>query len=88
MTVTSKGFKVGPYRLYSNSIRVEAYTPAQLQHGTGGPPVVAMMMQAQELEQELTGMQTQHCEELEREIIEGIGHKGTGAVVQYIGIKA
>ena len=67
---------------------LEAYTPAQLQHGTGGPPVAAMMMQADELQQELTGMQVQTCEELEREIVEGIGHKGTGAVVQYIGNKA
>ena len=67
---------------------LEAYTPAQLQHGTGGPPVAAMMMQADELQQELTGMQVQACEELEREIVEGIGHKGTGAVVQYIGNKA
>ena len=75
--------------LVANGVLVlEAYTPAQLQHGTGGPPVAAMMMQAQELEQELTGIQTQTCEELEREIVEGIGHKGTGAVVQYIGIKA
>ena len=69
-------------------LMLEAYTPAQLQHGTGGPPVAAMMMQAEELQQELTGMQAQTCEELEREIIEGIGHKGTGAVVQYIGNKA
>ena len=67
---------------------LEAYTPAQLQHGTGGPPVAAMMMQSDELQQELIGMQVQSCAELEREIIEGVGHKGTGAVVQYIGNKA
>ncbi len=66
---------------------LEAYTPAQLEHGTGGPPVAAMMMTATELAQELDGLQIDHCEELERDVVEGVGHSGTGAVVQLLGHK-
>ena len=69
-------------------VLLEAYTPAQLQHGTGGPPVAAMMMQAAELEQEISGLVIEKNQELEREIHEGQGHSGTGAVVQYIAVKS
>jgi SAM-dependent methyltransferase len=66
---------------------LEAYTPDQLQNGTGGPPNAAMMMTAAELPQELVGLQIDSCEELEREVVEGEGHSGTGAVVQLIGVR-
>lgn len=65
---------------------LEAYTPKQLQHGTGGPPNEAMMMTAAGLANELTGLQIQRCEELERDVSEGVGHSGTGAVVQLVGV--
>ena len=65
---------------------LEAYTPEQLQHGTGGPPNAAMMMTAAELPTELAGLNIDSCNELEREVLEGEGHSGTGAVVQLIGV--
>ena len=64
---------------------LEAYTPEQLQHGTGGPPNAAMMMTAAELPTELPGLHIDSCNELERQVLEGVGHSGTGAVVQLIG---
>ena len=66
---------------------LEAYTPDQLKHGTGGPPVVDLMMDADSLEQELTGLRFEHLVEVERHVEEGFGHSGTGAVVQIIGYK-
>ena len=63
---------------------LEAYTPAQLQHGTGGPPVVELMMDAQRLREELPGLEIILLRETEREVIEGRGHRGTGAVVQLV----
>ncbi len=66
---------------------LEAYTPDQLKHGTGGPPVVDLMMDADSLEQELSGLRFEHLVEVERNVQEGFGHSGTGAVVQIIGYK-
>ena len=66
---------------------LEAYTPAQLQHGTGGPPDEAMTMQLQDLEQELAGLEIILAQEIERDVIEGLYHTGRGAVVQVIGRK-
>ncbi len=66
---------------------LEAYTPDQLKHGTGGPPVVDLMMDADSLEQELNGLRFEHLVEVERNVQEGFGHSGTGAVVQIIGYK-
>ncbi len=63
---------------------LEAYTPRQLQHGTGGPPVAELMMSEAVLRNELAGLEILHLQELEREVIEGRGHTGTGAVVQLI----
>ncbi len=63
---------------------LEAYTPAQLQQGTGGPPVAELMMTANTLREELPGLVFEHLVELERGIVEGQGHTGTGAVVQAI----
>lgn len=66
---------------------LEAYTPDQLQHATGGPPVAEMMMTQQLLEEELAGLDFNHLQQLERHIIEGTGHTGKGAVVQLIAKK-
>ena len=69
------------------ALLLEAYTPEQLKFATGGPPIAAMMMQAGELQKELSDLQIRLCTELQREVVEGAGHNGTGAVVQFIGIK-
>lgn len=64
---------------------LEAYTPDQLKHKTGGPPSEEMMMSQNILEKELAGLKFRHLLELEREIMEGSHHFGIGAVVQAIG---
>jgi SAM-dependent methyltransferase len=66
---------------------LEAYTPQQLDYGTGGPPVEAMMMDLVTLRDELDGLRFIHSEETVREVIEGEHHTGVGAVVQVIGQK-
>lgn len=66
---------------------LEAYTPKQLEHKTGGPQVVEMTMTLRGLENELKGLQFVHALECERDVIEGRYHHGKGAVVQLIGIK-
>ena len=63
---------------------LEAYTPDQVGRGTGGPPVVELTMTLAGLRDELAGLELLHGEELERDVVEGHGHNGTGAVVQVI----
>lgn len=66
---------------------LEAYTPAQLRHGTGGGTVADVMQTIASVIEELAGLKFSHLIEIEREIIEGIYHTGIGAVVQAIGVK-
>ena len=66
---------------------LEAYTPDQLKHGTGGGNSVDMMQTKESLNNELAGLEFTHLIELERDVIEGIYHTGTGAVVQAIATK-
>ncbi len=74
-----------PHALQTGGVLLlEAYTPRQLEHGTGGPPVAELMMSEAILRDELSGLAFEHLAELEREVIEGSGHTGTGAVVQAI----
>lgn len=66
---------------------LEAYTPAQIQHGTGGGKSVELMQTAASLRAELPGLDFVHLVELERDVVEGLFHTGLGAVVQAIGVK-
>ncbi len=66
---------------------LEAYTPAQLQYRTGGPPVEALMMTADGLRQEFEGLDFEILHEIERDVVEGVGHKGHAAVVQVVARK-
>ena len=66
---------------------LESYRPAQLEYGTGGPPVAELIVTAAELKVELAGLDLVHCAELDREVVEGAFHTGMAAVVQVIGIK-
>ena len=66
---------------------LEAYTPRQLGHGTGGPPVAELMMDEETLRAEFAGLEFLHLQECEREIHEGTFHNGLGAVVQMVGRK-
>ena len=66
---------------------LEAYTPDQLKHGTGGGNSVDVMQTTESLRLELPGLRFSHLVELERDVIEGVYHTGIGAVVQAIASK-
>ncbi len=66
---------------------LEAYTPDQLKHGTGGGNSVDVMQSKESLSLELAGLKFKHLYELEREVVEGIYHTGIGSVVQAIATK-
>ncbi len=63
---------------------LEAYTPAQLAFDTGGPKSPELLMTLAGLRNELTGLELLVGREIEREVIEGDGHTGRGAVVQIL----
>lgn len=66
---------------------LEAYTPAQVGLGTGGPPSAEMMMTADGLRGEFDGLEFVHLQETRREIHEGRYHNGPGEVVQMLARK-
>ncbi|HEV2859630.1 MAG TPA: class I SAM-dependent methyltransferase [Pyrinomonadaceae bacterium] len=66
---------------------IEAYTPDQLKHGTGGGNSADVMQTKESLSLELAGLKFTHLVELERDVREGIYHTGVGAVVQAIATK-
>lgn len=66
---------------------LEAYTPKQLEFGTGGPPKAELMMSLSVLKEELAGLEFDHATELQRDVVEGSLHTGTAAVVQLIARK-
>ncbi|MBS0393309.1 MAG: class I SAM-dependent methyltransferase [Proteobacteria bacterium] len=66
---------------------LEAYTPDQLRHGTGGPREPDLLVRRDDLVEELAGLEILHAAELERDVHEGRGHGGRSAVVQFIGRK-
>lgn len=63
---------------------LEAYTPAQLAFGTGGPKSPELLMTLAALREELAGLDLLVGREIERDVIEGGGHNGHGAVVQIL----
>jgi SAM-dependent methyltransferase len=66
---------------------LEAYTPRQLEYGTGGPPQAELMMTLEQLRRDLVGLELEHALEIEREVHEGRYHRGLSSVVQVIGRK-
>lgn len=66
---------------------LEAYTPKQLEYGTGGPPDPALLMTLADLQSELAGLEFLHGAEVVREVVEGRLHTGLGAVVQVLARK-
>ena len=66
---------------------LEAYTPDQLKHGTGGGNSVDVMQTKESLRLELGSLQFKHLIELERDVTEGVFHTGIGSVVQAIATK-
>jgi SAM-dependent methyltransferase len=66
---------------------LEAYTPAQIGRGTGGPEDPALTVSLADLTRELAGLEFVHARETEREIPEGAHRAGLGAVVQVVGLR-
>ena len=66
---------------------LEAYTPAQLTHGTGGPKVAELLYGLEQLKQDFAGLAFEQAVELERDIHEGRYHAGQSAVVQILARK-
>ena len=66
---------------------LEAYTPAQLNYGTGGPKSVDLLPTLAELRTELGELDLVHAVEREREVHEGQGHFGLSAVVDIVAVK-
>lgn len=66
---------------------LEAYTPEQVENGTGGPPNPEMMATLDELKQDLDGLEFLYAMETEREVHEGDLHNGWSAVVQIMAKK-
>ena len=64
---------------------LEAYTPRQLALGTGGPPVLELLIEPADLRQELQGLDLLILEETRRMITEGPYHHGESAVVRVLG---
>ena len=63
---------------------LEAYTPEQIGRGTGGPQDREFTMTLDGLRSELAGLEFVIGRELERDVVEGLGHSGRGCVVQVI----
>jgi SAM-dependent methyltransferase len=68
-------------------IVLEAYTPAQLQFKTGGPPDLDFLASLQDLKMDLHGLDFERAQELERSVVEGQFHSGRAAVVQVLARK-
>ncbi len=66
---------------------LEAYTPAQVALGTGGPRDPALLPSLADLRKELAGLDLVVARELEREVQEGALHGGRSATVQVVGIR-
>jgi len=66
---------------------LEAYSPRQLDFGTGGPPSLEMLAEKERLQVELGPMAYDLIQELDREVVEGTLHTGMAAVVQIIARK-
>lgn len=61
---------------------VEAYSPRQLAHGTGGPRDERLLVTVDDLRDELIELDFEILQEVERDVVEGTLHTGHAAVVQ------
>ena len=66
---------------------LEAYTPEQLKYKTGGPQDVDMLVTLKELKAQFADYDWLIATETIRDVIEGKGHKGQSAVVQFVAQK-
>ena len=66
---------------------IEAYRPQQLNFSSGGPTRKELLIEAAQLQQELSALEPLILQEIERTIAEGSAHQGRSAVVQFFGRK-
>lgn len=66
---------------------LEAYTPAQLGRGTGGPREPDLLADLPTLREELAGLEFERAAALDRDVREGAFHTGVAAVVQIVGVR-
>ena len=66
---------------------LEGFSPDQLKYATGGPKNLDLLIDLNETKKELSGLEFYVAMEIEREIFEGLLHKGNSSVTQIIGIK-
>ena len=66
---------------------LEAYSPRQLQYGTGGPRDIDLLMEIDDLKGELKELTFLRAEEVERDIYEGCLHDGPSSVTQIVARK-
>jgi SAM-dependent methyltransferase len=66
---------------------LEAYTPRQLEYGTGGPKSPDLLVALDDLRGDLAGLRLVHALERERSVVEGGLHTGLAHVVQVTGVK-
>ena len=67
---------------------LEAYTPRQLELGTGGPPQLELLWEPETLRGELADLELLVLQERRRWIEEGPYHHGDSAVLQALGRKS
>lgn len=63
---------------------LHGYTPKQLEHRTGGPPVLEQLYTEELLRSAFADWETLRLEAYERELDEGEGHRGRSAVIDLI----
>lgn len=66
---------------------LEAYTPAQIPRGTGGPKDPDRLPDLTGLRSQLAGLQLVIGREVEREVHEGRPHQGMSAVLQVLAVR-
>lgn len=67
---------------------VELYSPRQLEYKTGGPPVIELLVEPEDLRREFESLEIMHLKERVRDIQEGAYHRGKSAVVQLLAKRA
>lgn len=65
---------------------LEAYTPAQLSLGTGGPKDIDLLLTRADVQTDWAGWHLD-VRLVERRIFEGMGHQGLSSVVQALGMR-
>lgn len=66
-------------------IIIEAFNKNQLKHNSFGPKDIKMLYSSDEIMEDFQDMNIEYCEELTLDLNEGIGHRGIGEVIRFVG---